>query len=69
MLHFGVPILWSRGVPDDYKSLYKEEVPPVKIDTAEELPDGPLVVLSSLNGKYIQGTEDLRSFVHPEKAI
>ena len=39
------------------------------IDTAEALPDLPLVALAPEHGKYIAGTEPLSAFSHPDSAI
>ena len=64
--NFGVAEIWERGfVPDDLK-IYQPVVP---IVTAAELPGRPLVVLAHPEGRYIQGTESLVTFDHPEDAI
>lgn len=66
--NFGVSDLWEVG--DDGNSNWDIYQPTTKITTAAELPDDrPLVVLAPQAGTYIQGDEDLKTFVHPENAI
>jgi hypothetical protein len=65
--NFGVSEIWEIGYdgkPD--ADIYQ---PTIKIDTTAELPDRPLVVMAPQEGRYIQGTENLKGFVHPENAI
>ena len=69
LVHFGVSEFWSRGVPEGYVSPRPSDKPPTRIATAAELPATPLVVVSSPNGKYVQGTQDLKTFKHPPNAI
>lgn len=64
--NFGVADLWELGVPLGEK-IYQ---PTTKILTADELPvNRPVVVLAPAEGRYVQGTEDLRTFEHPDDAI
>lgn len=66
--NFGVSDIWEVG--DDDNSDLKIYQPTVKIETASELPtDRPLVVLAPQEGTYIQGSENLKTFVHPKNAI
>jgi hypothetical protein len=66
--NFGVSDIWEYGdLSQDDLTIYQ---PTTNIVTAAELPsDRPLVVLAPAAGKYIQGTESLEDFVHPENAI
>lgn len=64
--NFGVTEIWELGEPLGQK-IYQ---PTTKILTAEELPkQRPLVVLAPAEGRYIQGNESLKDFVHPDDAI
>ncbi|UCD23203.1 MAG: hypothetical protein JSW51_09080 [Gemmatimonadota bacterium] len=66
--NFGVSDIWEMG----YDGLTDFDIyqPTIKIETAAELPtDRPLVLLAPKEGMYIQGTESLDGFVHPENAI
>ena len=65
--NFGVTEIWERGF-DGNKDLNIYQ-PTIKIDTAKELPDRPLVVLAHIEGRYYQGNESLVDFVHPDDAI
>ena len=47
-------------------SIYQDTI---KIDTAAELPDVPLVVLGPPDGKFVQGNVSLKDFQHPDDAI
>ena len=80
--NFGIADLWELNAPvrpgrapravnqgkrGKDGSLYQ---PTIKIDTAAELPsERPLVVLSPISGKYIQGEQPLDAFLHPDNAI
>lgn len=69
--NFGITDIWERGAVHNGSrgkdgSIYQ---PTIKIDTAAELPDVSLVVLAPPMGKFVQGTEALDDFVHPEDAI
>lgn len=66
--NFGVTEIWELG-DDGNKDMdiYQQTT---KIDTAAELPtDRPLVVLAPPEGRFIQGTENLETFQHPDNAI
>jgi hypothetical protein len=64
--NFGDPECWEIEKAS-VEAVYQK---PVKIKTAEELPsDRPLVVLAPEAGKYVQGTENLKDFEHPDDAI
>ena len=70
--NFGVTEIWERdadhqGGRGKDGSIYQ---PTIKIDTAAELPiDRPLVILAPPAGQFIQGSDPLNTFVHPEDAI
>lgn len=65
--NFGITEIWERDYEDADAEIYQ---PTIKIDTAAELPAGrPLVVLSPIDARYIQGDISLDVFVHPEDAI
>lgn len=63
--NFGLtlPNIWQIGEGEE---IYQN---PTVIVDASELPDTPLVVIAPEDGKYIQGTESLISFEHPEHCI
>lgn len=63
--NFGLtrPNIWQIG---DGEQIYQK---PTVITSAAELPDVDLVVLAPEEGKYIQGTESLLTFNHPEDCI
>lgn len=64
--NFGVTELWEIR-KEDGEDIYQ---PTIGITTAEELPtDRPLVILAPQDGRYVQGTEPLKDFVHPDNAI
>lgn len=66
--NFGVTDIWETG--DNGKKDLDIYQPTIRIDTAAELPsDRPLIVLAPAAGTYIQGTESLKDFAHPEDAI
>ena len=65
--NFGITEIWQRGFVDDDAVIYQGSI---HIDLASELPSGrPLILLAHPEGRYIQGTESLTSFVHPADAI
>lgn len=69
--NFGITEIWERGADHDGErgkdgSIYQ---PTIKIDTAAELPERPLIVLAPVEGRYIQGDQSLADFVHPEDAV
>jgi hypothetical protein len=65
--NFGVEDLWEMG--DDSNKDLNIYQPTIKISSAAELPDRPLVVLAPQESKYIVGEESLKDFVHPDDAI
>jgi hypothetical protein len=66
--NFGVSDIWEMN--DDGNRDWNVYQPTTKIKTAAELPtDRPLVLLAPQDGRFIQGTENLKEFVHPEDAI
>jgi len=65
--NFGVTEIWERGYVKGDLKIYQ---PTIAVATAAELPVGrPLIVLAHREGRYIQGTESLIGFAHPEDAI
>ena len=65
--NFGVTELWQLDCQTSDASIKQITT---DIDTAAELPaDRPLVVLAPADGRFIQGTESLKDFVHPDDAI
>ena len=64
--NFGITEIWERGWADDDLNIYQ---PTIHVELASELPDRPLVLLAHQEGKYVQGTNSLKNFVHPEDAI
>lgn len=69
--NFGITDIWERGSDHDGSrgkdgSVYQTTI---KIDTAAELPDVPLVVIQPPDGRFIRGKQSLRDFLHPENAI
>lgn len=70
--NFGVTEIWER--PSEVGTAHGTDwdiyQTTINVDTADELPgDRPLIVLASPAGRYIQGTEPLEDFVHPDDAI
>lgn len=66
--NFGVIEIWERGWAGSRDADVYQSV--IRIDTAVELPDDrPLVVLAYFAGRYIQGNESLKDFMHPDDAI
>lgn len=63
--NFGIKDIWELKTPNAEK-IYQ---PTIKIESAEELPARPLVVMAPPDGRYIKGTESLIDFVHPDDAI
>ena len=63
--NFGVSDIWEFPT-ENAEKIYQ---PTVKIESAADLPDRPLVVVQPQDGKYVQGTESLVDFVHPADAI
>ena len=63
--HFDVPLSWIRRAPDDFNSYHKSE----RIETANDLPRSPLVVLAHPEGRVYKGTVALDQFEHPHNAI
>jgi hypothetical protein len=62
--NFGITDIWELG------ESIKVYQPTTKIETAAELPaDIPLVVMQPPDGRWVQGTESLVDFVHPDEAI
>lgn len=62
----------SFGVKNFYERHSKREAMrnAVLVDTAADLPAAPkLVIIQPQDGRYIQGTESLDDFVHPDDAI
>jgi len=65
--NLGVSEIWELG--DDGNRNWDIYQPSIKIATAAELPKRPLVVLAPQEGRFIQGNENLKDFIHPENAI
>ena len=66
--NFGITDIWERGYGTNTDEEIYQTI--VGIDTAAELPTEPkLVVLSPPDAKFIQGSEPLHTFVHPENVI
>lgn len=64
--NFGITEIWEIDKGTGQK-IYQ---PTVGIDSADELPGSrPLVIFASQEGRYVQGTESLKDFAHPENAI
>jgi len=64
--NFGISDVWEIR-EETGEDIYQ---PTTDVRNAEELPvDRPLVVLAPQAGRYVQGTESLADFVHPEDAI
>lgn len=61
--NFEIEEAWQRG---DGIGVYQK---PKIIQTAADLPDRPLVVLSHPEARYVRGEESLKEFVHPGDAI
>ena len=68
-LHFGIAHFWSRGLPAEYRNAKRSYKLPIGVNTAADLPDLPLVVLTSADGKFVKGNESLVTFKHPKEAI
>lgn len=67
--NYGITELWERGKTDARGTDFDLYQDTIEIATAAELPNRPLVVLAHQEGRYIQGNENLETFVHPENAI
>lgn len=52
--------VWLRGQPEGYTGEYQQQFNP------KSIPNIPTIVLAPPNGHYIQGTESLLDFQHPE---
>lgn len=63
--NFGVENVWEIERPHT-EDIYQK---PTKIKSAAELPDTALVVIQPQDGKFVQGTESLSDFEHPDDAI
>jgi len=63
--HFVPDRIWVLHAPDD--ASYNATVD--HIDSIQELPSVPVVLMASLGGRYIVGNESLFSFQHPADAI
>lgn len=69
--NFGITEIWERDADHDgYRgkdgSIYQ---PTIKIDTAAELPERPIVLLTPKEGRFFNGNTSLKDFDHPEDAI
>ncbi len=51
--------------PEDYSTRFFKDAELVQ--TAEMLPDAPLVLLASKLGRYVTGTVELADFTHPKE--
>ena len=65
--NFGITEIWERDHEDSGDGAIYQ--PTIKISTAVDLPDRPLVVLSPPGGRFLKGTVSLADFNHPEEAI
>lgn len=63
--NFNVENCWIRNAPTDFVSFHK----PTQIQSADELPDAPLVVLSHPEGRNYKGVVSIVDFKHPPDAI
>ena len=64
---YGIEDLWEVGQPEDVLRLTR--FLPTPINSFNDLPDYPLVVLQPRDGKYVQGSIDIDDYQHPEDAI
>lgn len=64
--NFGIVNIWERDFLAGDSEIYQKTI---SINTAEELPDKPLVVLAPKDGRFFKGTISLVDFEHPEEAI
>ncbi len=55
--------VWIRGKPDEQNYFHQT------IETCEELPYFPLVLMQPPDARYVRGHTNLIEFTHPENAI
>ena len=58
--------LYERGKPDD---LGNESFNTVGVNSVDELPDVPLILLTPQNSKYLPGDVNIVDFTHPTDCI
>lgn len=63
--NFGIENIWELE-RENTEKIYQ---PTIKIKSAAELPDVPLVVVQPPDARYVPGTESLSDFAHPDDAI
>lgn len=65
--NFGITDIWERNGGGSDGEIYQTVI---QCNTAADLPPEPsLVVLAPIDGKFVQGTQSLVDFVHPDNAI